>query len=60
MEPADKLEITIAAVIAGVYIAFILTRQVCGTIPGFCKTGWIVFGVVVAGAIMFLRNKVFK
>ncbi len=60
MEQADKKEIIIAAVVFIVYIAFVLARRVCSTVPGSCTTGWIVFGVTFAGGLVILIFKVFR
>ncbi len=60
MEPSDRSEILIAGVIFGVYIAFVLTRHICGTIPGLCTASWVVFGVIVIIALIFIMMRIFK
>jgi len=60
MEQADIKEILIAGVIFILFISFILIRKVCSTLPGSCKTGWILYGVLFIGAAIILKVKVFK
>jgi hypothetical protein len=59
MDPSDRSEIIIAGVIFGVYIAFVLTRHICNTIPGLCTASWVVFGVIVIIALIFIMAKIF-
>lgn len=59
MDPSDRSEILIAGVIFGVYIAYVLTRHICNTIPGFCTASWVVFGVIVIIALIFIMYKIF-
>jgi hypothetical protein len=60
MEQADIKEIFIAIVIFILFIAFILVRKLCSTIAGSCETGWVVYGVLLIMAVIFLKVKVFK
>jgi len=60
MEQADIKEILIAVVIFILFIAFIIVRKVCSTIPGSCETGWIIYGISFIVAAIFLKVKVFK
>lgn len=59
MDPSDRSEIIIAGVIFGVYIAFVLTRHICNTIPGLCTASWVVFGVIFIIALIFIMLKIF-
>ena len=59
MEQSDRSEILIAGVIFGVYIAFIITRYICNTIPGLCTASWVVFGVIFIIALIFIMLKIF-
>lgn len=59
MDPSDRSEIIIAGVIFGVYIAFVLTRHICNTIPGLCTASWVVFGVIFIVALIFIMMKIF-
>lgn len=59
MDPHEKSEIMIAAIIFGVFIAYILTRHVCNTIPGSCTASWVVFGIIFISAAIFLMLKIF-
>jgi len=60
MDPSDKSEIMIASVVFGVYIAFLLTRHICNTIPGLCNSSWVVFGIIFISALIFLMLKIFR
>lgn len=60
MDPSDKSEIMIAAVVFGVYIAFVLTRHICNTISGLCTASWVVFGIIFVSALIFLMLKIFR
>jgi len=60
MEQADIKEILIAAVIFILYIAFIIVRKVCSTLPGSCEAGWIIYALLFICAAIFLKVKVFK
>ncbi len=59
MDPSDRSEIIIAGVIFGVYIAFVLTRHICNTIPGLCTASWVVFGAIFIIALIFIMLKIF-
>ena len=59
MEPSDRSEILIAGVIFGVYIAYVLTRHICNTIPELCTASWVVFGIIVIIALIFIMYKIF-
>ena len=59
MDASDRSEILIAGVIFGVYIAYVLTRHICNTIPGLCTASWVVFGIIVIIALIFIMYKIF-
>lgn len=60
MDPSDRSEILIAGVIFGVYIAFVLTRHICNTIPGLCTASWVIFGIIFIIALIFIMLKIFS
>jgi len=60
MDPSDKSEIILAAVVFGVYIAFVITRHTCNTIPGSCTPSWVVFGIISISAFIFILLKIFR
>jgi hypothetical protein len=60
MDPSDKSEIIIAAVVFGVYIAFVITRHTCNTIPGSCSASWVVFGIISISTFIFILLKIFR
>ncbi len=60
MDPHEKSEILIAAIIFGVFIAYILARHACSTIPGSCTASWVVFGIIFISAAIFLMLKIFR
>ncbi len=60
MDPSDRSEIVIAAMIFGVFIAYIIRRHICDTIPGLCMGAWAIFGVIFIAAVAFLMLRIFK
>jgi hypothetical protein len=60
MDPSDKSEIIIAAVVSGVFIAYIITRHTCNTISGPCTSSWVVFGIIAISAFTFILLKIFR
>ena len=60
MDPSDKSEILITVVIFGVFIAYIIRRHICDTIPGLCNASWVIFGVIFIAAIVFLMLQIFR
>jgi hypothetical protein len=60
MDPSDKSEIIIAAVVSGVFIAYIITRHACNTIPGPCTSSWVAFGIIAISAFTFILLKIFR
>ncbi len=59
MDPHDKSELILAAVILGIYIAFVLARHTCNIIPGLCTVSWVIFGAIFIGAVIFIMSKIF-
>ncbi len=60
MDPSDKSEIILAAVVFGIYIAFVITRYTCNTIPGLCTPSWVVFGIIAISTSIFILLKIFR
>jgi len=60
MDPSDKSEIILAAVVFSVYIAFVITRDTCTKIPGPCTSSWVVFGIIAISASIFILLKIFR
>lgn len=60
MDPSDKSEIIIAAIVSGIYIAYVITRHTCNTIPGSCTASWVIFGIISISALIFIMLKIFR
>jgi len=60
MDPSDKSEIIITAIVFVVFIAFIITRNTCNTISGPCTTPWVVFSIIAISAFAFILLKIFR
>jgi len=50
---------TVIMILLLVYVSFMVTQQFCEMTPSYCGTGWVIFGALVFGVIVFLKYALF-
>jgi hypothetical protein len=51
---------TVIGTILMVYIAFIVISQLSQVTPQFAYYGWLIFGALIVGVIVFFKYKLFQ
>jgi len=55
-----KLFAMVIGIIITIYAAFIIISQLVEITPGFAYYGWLIFGALIAGVVIFFKYGLFN